>query len=76
MAVALTNLSHQGRALRRIFDRLDKKSKNVDDIEIIIKIANSMGQLAAQTVRLVDHVDLEKRITNLENSSNKSHNLF
>jgi len=76
MAVAWTNLSHQGRALRRIFDRLDKKSKNIENIEILIKIANSMGQLAAQTVRLVDHVDLEKRITNLENSSNKSHNLF
>jgi len=66
MGVSWTNLSHEGRALRRVFDKLYKKSLKNENSERLIKMANSMCQISLAMCKLVEIVDHDKRLTKIE----------
>lgn len=64
--VSWTNNDHEGRGLRRAFDKLDSKLENAQDVHELTEIIRAMGYIAQIKSGLSKNHELEERIAELE----------
>lgn len=61
-----TNNDHEGRGLRRAFDRLDSKLDGAEEIHELAELVRAMGYIAQIKSGIAKNQELEKRIAELE----------
>lgn len=55
-----------GRKLKRVFDRLEKKSKKTEEVQELTAVSNSMGHTAMQIVNIKKQNETEIKLERIE----------
>ena len=69
MSVRWSDLSYEGRALRRAFSKISKRIDNATDAmpnDELIKLANCAANLASRQTKVVDTTSLKQEVEELK----------